>query len=161
MQITVKQNSKEERLRFLLYESDNDGNVMTGISSSSPEISAAYIRDGESPREIVLVTGDSENFIAGGLREIDAQQMPGLYELALPNEVCASGAQHVTLMIRSPQIQSLIITIDLVAYDPYDRDRLGLDCLSREGRHAVISRAFREVVPEIVEQFMGNQQNEK
>jgi hypothetical protein len=79
--------------------------------------------------------------------------MPGLYELALPDEICAEGANRATLMIWGPEITPRIIHIDLVGYDPYDRDRLGLDCLSREARHEVISRAFREVVPEIVEEF--------
>jgi hypothetical protein len=91
--------------------------------------------------------------VPGGFREIDKKVMPGLYELGLPDVVCAEGASRATLMIRAPGISPRVIHIDLVGYDPYDRDRLGLDCLSREARHEVISRAFREVVPEIVEEF--------
>ena len=79
--------------------------------------------------------------------------MPGLYELGLPDEICAEGANRATLMIWAPEITPRVVHINLVGYDPYDGDRLGLDCLSREARHEVISRAFREVVPEIVEEF--------
>jgi hypothetical protein len=87
---------------------------------------------------------------------MNAQLMPGLYELGLPDELCAEGANRATVMIRAPGAIPQVIYIDLVGYDPYDRDRLGLDCLSREARHEVISRAFREVVPEIVEEFRHN-----
>jgi hypothetical protein len=80
--------------------------------------------------------------------------MPGVYELGLPDEICAEGANRATLMIQVAGVMPQVIHLDLVGYDPYDRDRLGLDCISREGRHEVISRAFREVVPEIVEEFL-------
>jgi hypothetical protein len=79
--------------------------------------------------------------------------MPGVYEMGFPDEVFAEGAQRATVMVQSPATQPLVIYIDLIAYDPYDSYRLGLECLTRESRHEVIARAFREVVPEIVKEF--------
>jgi hypothetical protein len=88
----------------------------------------------------------------GALTEIDPDLMPGLYELDLPDELLQEGSHRLTLMVRAPGAAPAVIHFDLVGYDPYDSYRLGLECLTTESRHQVISRAFREVVPEIVEE---------
>lgn len=152
MHIIFKKGSQNNRLRFSLHGAD--GRLITGLDAQAPGLAAAVIRESDHPNPIALVSPAGPGFVPGTLSEIDPVLMPGLYELALPDEICAPGAQRATLMIRAPQIQTKVIQIDLVAYDPYDQDRLGLDCLSRDARHEVISRAFREVVPEIVAQFL-------
>ena len=156
MQITVRRGTSRHIVRLLLlYEQGNAGGKV-GLTADSPDLRVAYIRDGEmTPTPVALAPWDGQWHVPGGFREIDPILMPGLYELGLPDEVCREGARRATVMVRAPGISPLVIHVDLVAYDPYDRDRLGLDCLSREARHDVISRAFREVVPEIIEEFRG------
>jgi hypothetical protein len=155
MEMIVRVGAMNQAVRFMLAREDGGG-AQTGLAAGLDSLCAAYIRDGElTPAEIPLHKWeDSSRPTAGGFREIDAQLMPGLYELILPDQVCAAGAQRATLMVWSPALIPQIVHINLVAYDPYDRDRLGLDCLTRDGRHGVISRAFQEVVPEIVEDFL-------
>ena len=153
MELILKRGERGQAIRFLLEREEGDGGK-TGLSARSDGLYVVYLRDGQaSPAPIALLPGEADSHTPGGFREIDDRLMPGLYELGLPDEVCAEGANRATLMVRAPETCPLVIHIDLVGYDPYDRDRLGLDCLSREARHEVISRAFREVVPEIVEEF--------
>ena len=153
MQMILRQGSCSQTVRFLLIDEQGTGGK-TGLTAQSEGLRAAFLRDGElKPTPITLKPWEIDAYISGGFREVDAQTMPGLYELGLPDEVCSEGANRATLMIQAPGVSPQVVHIDLVAYDPYDGYRLGLDCLSREGRHEVISRAFREVVPEIVEEF--------
>ena len=153
MQLTIRQNSQAQTLRFLLVD-DQNARGRTGLKPD-PGIKVAYVRDNEErPIPIGLAPGEGEVFSPGSFREIDPDTMPGLYELGLPDAVLAEGARTATLMVRAPGTRLLVIHIDLVAYDPYDGYRLGLDCLTRDARHDVIATAFREVVPEIVEEFM-------
>jgi hypothetical protein len=154
MEVILKRGTRCHSIRFLLIQAEGNAGGATGLSDVSAGVSVAYLRDGDiTPTPVALRPWKAESHVPGGFREIDPHLMPGVYELGLPDEICAEGANRATLMARAPGIMPLVIHIDLVGYDPYDRDRLGLDCLSREGRHEVISRAFREVVPEIVEEF--------
>jgi len=153
MQLTIRQNTRDQIVRFLLIDEQGAGGK-TGLTAQSEGLRAAYLRDRDAkPTSITLRTWESASHVSGGFREVDVHTMPGLYEMGLPDDVCSKGANRATLMIQAPGVCPEVIHVDLVAYDPYDDYRLGLDCLSREGRHEVISRAFREVVPEIVEEF--------
>jgi hypothetical protein len=155
MEITLRRGTHASSIRFLLIQEGARTGGKTGLTHS--DVNVVYIREGDtSPTPVSLVPWETESHIPGGFREIHARLKPGLYELGLPDEICAEGANRATLMIQAPDVSPLVIHIDVVGYDPYDSDRLGLDCLSREGRHEVISRAFREVVPEIVEEFRRN-----
>ena len=154
MQLTLKRDARGHVLRVLLLE-ERDGGGKTGLTTESEGLSIAYVREGDSrPTLVDLVPWDTDSYLSGGFREIDAKTMPGLYEFGLPDEVCSEGANRATLMVQARGVSAQVIDLDLVAYDPYDGYRLGLDCLTREGRHQVISGAFREVVPEIVEEFL-------
>ena len=154
MQLTIKKNTLNATIRSFLMASDGSG-CKKGLTVSSKDFSVAYIREGDThPTPVTLVQWNDDKLQPGAFREIDAHAMPGLYELVIPEAITAPGANRATLMFQAPGINTQVVHIDLVAYDPYDSYRLGLDCLSREGRHAVISRAFREVVPEIVEEFL-------
>ena len=154
MELILKRDTRSHRIRFLLAQEEGGRGGRTGLNVQSDGLRMAYLRDGDArPVEVALVPWKADSHMPGGFREIDAHLMPGLYELGLPDEICSEGANRATLMVWGPGLSSRVIHIDIVGYDPYDRDRLGLDCLSREARHDVISRAFREVVPEIVEEF--------
>lgn len=152
--VTIQRGTEGVILRVAVVQ--RDGSPVTGIRLGTPGVRVSYIRNGEAAPTVL----DDPAWLAGPsgspLLEIDPSLMPGLYELRLPDEVCAAGAQRATLVITAPDAMPAVVDIDLVAYDPYDGFRLGLESLSREARHEVISRAFREVVPEIVDEFRRN-----
>ena len=160
MELILKRNGHDHRVRFLLMREEGYAMAKLGLNAQSEGLRVTYLRDSdETPTLITLSPWQGDTHIPGGFREVDAKLMPGLYELALPDELCAEGANRATLMIVAPDAQPQIIHINLVGYDPYDQDRLGLDCLSREARHEVISRAFREVLPEVVQAYLRKRES--
>jgi len=154
MRARVTVGSTGNILRFFIAEQEGrDRRPRTGLGSDSPGASAHYIREGETePFEIPLVT-PGDGFVPGALREIDASTMPGVYEFHPPDAVFASGARSAVIMLTLPGAEHQVIEVDLVGYDPYDSVRLGLSCLSQESRHACLTSAFSDVVPEIVEKY--------
>jgi hypothetical protein len=150
---TITAGSKAVSVRFLIVDERN-GLGVPGVTPETEGLQAATIRDGESlPEKLHLCMRAGDLHTPGALREIDSGLMPGLYELDLPDGLLEAGSHRLTLMVQTPGAAPVVIHFDLVGYDPYDSYRLGLECLTRESRHEVISRAFREVVPEIVEEF--------
>ena len=154
MQITLKRDVRNHVIRVLLFGKD-DSREKKGLTAQSEGLCITYVRDDKHHQPVVItpVPGKAGSYAEGSLVEIDGENMPGLYELGLPAEICAEETHRAALMIRAAEIQTQVIHLDFVAYDPYDRDRLGLDCLSSEARHDVIARAFREIIPDIVEEF--------
>lgn len=162
MKYTIRQGSSAGVLRFLLRSASNEAAVCTGLDPAVNELCAAFIRDDEpEASQIALRFWDVGAPAEGAFREIDAQRMPGMYELLLPDQVCAAPARTATVMVTGTEIVPCVLHLDLVAYDPYDSHALGLDCLSREHRHATISSAFREVVPDIVDEFRRRESQDK
>jgi len=73
----------------------------TGLSFSTPGISASYVRSGAARVGISLVSQTvSGVWTSGGFVEVDAVNMPGLYRIDVPDGALASGANQVTLMIK-------------------------------------------------------------
>ena len=106
----------------------------TGLSSQTPDSSAAYIREGESQvRRIALVEGKLGEHRAGSFVEIDSKLLPGVYQFGVPDEMLAAGAETVTLMLkfpgaslsRFPFISLLMIRRMLTALECRRSDRKG------------------------------------
>jgi hypothetical protein len=73
----------------------------TGLSFSTPGISASYVRSGAARVGISLVSQTvSGVWTSGGFVEVDAVNMPGLYRIDIPDAAFASGVNQVTLMIK-------------------------------------------------------------
>jgi hypothetical protein len=73
----------------------------TGLSFSTPGISASYVRSGAARVGISLVSQTvSGVWTSGGFVEVDAVNMPGLYRIDVPDSALASGVNQVTLMIK-------------------------------------------------------------
>jgi hypothetical protein len=73
----------------------------TGLSFSTPGISASYVRSGAARVGITLVSQTvSGVWTSGGFVEVDPVNMPGLYRIDVPDGALASGANQVTLMIK-------------------------------------------------------------
>src|SRR6266480_1308631 len=73
----------------------------TGLSSKTPDSSAAYIREGETPvRRIPLVERKVGEQQVGSFVEIDNKLVPGVYQFCGPGEMLSAGAETVTLMLK-------------------------------------------------------------
>ena len=140
------------RSQRLMIRGD-DGRARTGLNAASPGAAAYYVADGTGPVRIDLLA-PADGFQPGAFAEVDAEAMPGLYALDLPDDLFAGEGNAAVLMLRFDGAEPTVVHFDLVAYDPYDSVRLGLSCLSQEARHACLSSAFQTIVPEIVDELI-------
>lgn len=72
-----------------------------------------------------------------GFKEKDATNMPGIYELGIPNAALAAGSKFATMMISGmTNAAPCLVEIELVAYDPFDAVHLGLSSLPNAAANA-------------------------
>lgn len=116
---------------FIQDSSSTTGAGLTGLSSSSPSLTAYYHRDTDTTATAIsLVTMTVGTFTSGGFKEIDATNMPGWYQFCPPNAAITSGAKSCGFHLKgAANMAPLPIEVDLVAYDPMDTVRLGLTAL--------------------------------
>lgn len=115
----------------------------TGLRPDDDGASAAFIRDADvEATEVALVAGRLGSYHPGAFVEVDAGLMPGLYQFGAPDAMFAEGATRVLLLLRFPGAVIDPVEIDLVAYDPHDPDRLGMESLGSSRRHQFLRRAL-------------------
>lgn len=83
------------------------------------------------------VTATKGTFASGGFVEKDATNMPGVYEIGIPNASLATGSKYATIMLSGVTgMAPVLLEIELVAYDPFDTVRLGLTALPNAAAEA-------------------------
>lgn len=143
MSYIVKKGTTSRLLALAARDASDGRSPRTGLSHETPAASAAFVREGEAEvQQIPLVAGRLGVFRPGGFVEVDRDLMPGVYQLGLPDEVLAPGADSALLFLRFPGTVIDPIEIGLVAYDPQDEDRLGMSAIGPEGRIAALRGAF-------------------
>lgn len=92
---------------------------LTGLAYNTPGLRAAWFRDGDAvATPILLTSGTAGVFAAGGFLEIDAINLPGLYELGVPDAVWI-GATRATLVISGAAgLVEEVIEVQLTGNDP-------------------------------------------
>lgn len=127
--LTVKTGSTS-RLEhvFILDSASTTGAGKTALTSAS--VTMHYFRPGDStPTAVTLSAGTLATWTSGGFVKVQDTDMPGVYEVGIPNAVFAAGANHAIVMIKGTGIAPVVLEYDLVAYDPLDGVRLGLTAL--------------------------------
>jgi hypothetical protein len=73
----------------------------TGLTVSTSGLSAYYNRTRTAAINIPLITRTiSQAWTAGGLAEVDAVNMPGIYRFDIPNDALNAGADDVTVVVK-------------------------------------------------------------
>jgi hypothetical protein len=73
----------------------------TGLSHTTPNLAAFYIRQNSAPVSISLQSQTpTGSWVSGGFAEIDSLNQPGLYRLDIPNAAFASGVQTVSVFVK-------------------------------------------------------------
>lgn len=102
MKLTLAPDTTSKIVRIFVQNSSvTTGAGLTGLAHNTGSLTAYYIREGAaSPTQITLVTATVGTWTSGGFKEIDATNMPGWYELHLPNALLAAGAGSVGVHLR-------------------------------------------------------------
>ena len=127
--LTVKASSTS-RLEhvFILDSASTTGAGKTGLTNAS--VTMYYFRSADTTAtSVTLSAGTLGTWSTGGFKEVDATNMPGLYEVGMPNAVFAATFNHSVVMIKGTGIAPVVLEYNLVSYDPLDTVRLGLTAL--------------------------------
>lgn len=102
------------------------GTAVTGLVFNTGGLTAYYCREGDaSATAITLVTATIGTWVSGGFKEVDATNMPGIYEVGLPNAVFASGESVVTYL-KHTSMRPILLEFELDVINYQDAVRLGL-----------------------------------
>jgi hypothetical protein len=145
---TIRQGSRSRSILVFAGERSNPSRGRTGVR---PDVSAArgwFVRAGEArARAMTLSPGTPDSFIPGGWHEVDADLAPGVYRFGIPNTVLAEGSPQVLLGFEFPGARVDPIEIALVAYDPQEPERIGMECQVWEVRQEFL----RQGLPRLAE----------
>lgn len=134
MKLQIKIGTTSKRLVvFILDSSSTTGAGLAGLTNASSGLAWYYWREDTGNAGGTSVSPASATrgtFTSGGFKEIDGTNLPGFYELGVPNAVIASGAAWAVMMLYGvTNMAPCAIELQLVAYDPADAVRLGLTAL--------------------------------
>lgn len=104
---------------FLQDSSSATGAALTGLAYNTAGLSAYYFRsNGTGATAITLATMTLGTFTSGGFKEVDATNMPGLYQLGIPDAALASGATEVTVVLKgATNLMTRYLKIPLRLFD--------------------------------------------
>ena len=122
---------------FIQDSSAATGDGLTGLLHSN--VTAYYIRPGDaSATAISLVTATVGTYASGGFKEVSSANMPGVYELHLPDAVLATGANQVTVMLKgATDMPPSPLEIQLTGLDLNNAVNAGLSSLPAAAPAAV------------------------
>jgi len=115
MKLCIKKGTTSKRLELFIQDSTlTTGAGKTGLTSAS--VTCYYWREDAGNVDataVTLVAGTRGTWSSGGFVEKDAANMPGFYELGIPNAALVAGADWVGMQIKGTGIAPLTLEIQL------------------------------------------------
>lgn len=105
---------------FIPDSSSTTGAGLTGLVFDSAGLSAFYRREGAATggTAISLVTATLGTWVSGGFVEIDATNLPGRYELGVPDAMIASGVKMTGAQLKgATNMAQTNLEIELSVFD--------------------------------------------
>lgn len=131
MKLKLKRGTTSKLVRIFVQDtSQTDGSGLTGLVYNSAGLSAYYLREGDSsPTAITLVTATVGTFTSSGFKEVSSSNMPGVYELGLPDAVFATGNSTIVMLRGATNMAPVLLEFELDATDYQDATAFGLSNL--------------------------------
>lgn len=129
--LALKRATTSKLIRLFIQDSSqSDGRGLTGLTNASGGLVAYQIREGQSSATaITLSAGTVGTWSSGGFKEVDATNLPGVYELGIPDVALSTGNSVIIMLKGATNMVPVICEIEIDAYDPQDATRLGLTAL--------------------------------
>jgi hypothetical protein len=121
--------TSQTALIFVQDSSKTDGSGLTGLVWNTANLVWYYYREaqGTGATQVTLATMTLGTWATGGFVVVDATNMPGVYEIGIPNAALATGADFVTMVLRgATNMAPVTLEIELVNVDLADSVRMGL-----------------------------------
>ena len=124
MKLEIQQGTTSKRVVIFVQNSSvSTGAGLTGLTSSSSGLAWSYWRTdtGNNPGvSVTLQSATPGSFTSGGFVEIDSTNLPGFYEIGIPNAVLANGATWAVMMLQgATNMAPLPVEFELVGWNPY------------------------------------------
>ena len=121
MKLKLKEGTTSKLARIFVQDSSSTtGAGLTGLVFNSASLTAYWIAEGDATATaITLATMTAGTWASGGFDEVDATNLPGVYEIGLPN-VCvdATSEGSVVVMLRgATNMAPVLLEIELDAID--------------------------------------------
>lgn len=120
--VTLKGKTSKLIEVFIADSSSLTGAGKTGLVFNSAGLTWYYYRSGAgSATSVTLATMTLGTWATGGFVEMDATNMPGFYQLGVPNAALATGSSQVTMLLKgAANMAPLPLEIQLSDQDPDD-----------------------------------------
>jgi len=131
MKLKLKAGTTSKLARIFIQDSSaTDGSGLTALVHNSSGLTWYWIQEGDaSATQVTLATMTVGTWASGGFREVDATNMPGVYEIGIPNAaIDANGTTHM-LLKGATNMAPVAIEIECDAIDYVDSVRAGLTAL--------------------------------
>lgn len=99
---------------FIQDSSSTTGAGLTGLVFNTSSLVAYYIKEGDnSTTSISLITATLGTWASGGFIVVDAANMPGVYEIGIPNAALASGKSVLVYLKGATNMSPVLLEIEL------------------------------------------------
>ncbi len=121
-----------------VFIQDTTGAALTGLAFGTSGLTAYFIREGAAASvAITLITATLGTWVSGGFIVVDGTNMPGLYELDLPDAALAAAAKSVVVYLQGAATMApCVLEIELTAVDNQDTVRYGMTALPNAAANA-------------------------
>ena len=103
MDLKIRKNTTSKRIGIFVKDSSvTTGIGLAGLAWNSAGLKWYYWREDAADvvgTAVTTVTATRGTWVSGGFKEKDATNMPGYYELGIPNAVLVSGAEWVKMVL--------------------------------------------------------------
>lgn len=131
MKLKLLRGTTSKLLRvFVQDSSQTDGRGLAALAFGTSGLAWYYIAEGAATAtQVTLATMTVGTWATGGFKEVDAINMPGIYEIGVPNAALASG-NSVAMMLRgAANMVPVPIEIELDAVNYQSATNFGLSAL--------------------------------
>jgi len=125
MKLIIKKATTSKIIQIFIQDSSaTDGAGLTGLVYNSASLTAYYIKVGDaSATAISLADATVGTWTSSGFKEVDAANMPGVYEIGIPDACLTTVAQVVVMLKGAANMAPVVLEIQLddnVVKDAYD-----------------------------------------
>ena len=132
MKLALKKASTNVTVNIFIQDTSSPiGAGLTGLAYNTTSLVCYYVRPAVAAAVQALATQSvAGSHSDGGFVEVDATNMPGVYRLDLKDLVCATGVDHVVVMLKgAANMAPVVLEIQLTNFDMNDGVRGGLTAL--------------------------------
>jgi hypothetical protein len=131
MKLSLKRGTTGKLVRVFIQDTTRtDGSGLTGLVYNSGGLSAYYTREGDSgSTQITLASAMAGTWTSGGFVAVDGANLPGIYELGLPNAALGTGNSVVVMLWGAANMAPLVLEIELTGVDNQDATAFGVNRL--------------------------------